>query len=109
MRLLGQDRLFLESIYTYYSHENNTCSAFSLPQTSFPFPSASSVNTSSLLGLPPGLDINLLIQQDPQKAAEILEIQTAVPQDITDEFKNGWWRITDPEQLQRVIKAAHPR
>ena len=63
----------------------------------------------SLLGLPSGLDIQQLIEQDPQKAAELLEIQLSVPQDIPEDKRHGWWRITDPEQMQRIMKSVHPR
>ena len=63
----------------------------------------------TFVGLPAELDINLLIQQDPQKAAELLEIQKAKPQDIPSEMSTGWWRIIDAEQMQRVNKSAHPR
>lgn len=62
-----------------------------------------------VLGLPAELDINLLIQQDPQKAAELLEIQKAKPQDIPEEMSKGWWRIVDAEQMQKLNKCAHAR
>ena len=103
IKKLADDRRFLESVYASYSQ----C----------PLPGGSLMNSltshqlsgPSLLGLPPEIDINLLIQQDPQKAAELLEIQLVVPQEIPEEFRTGWWRITDPELISKINKCAHPR
>lgn len=107
LKQLGDDRHFLESIYACYSNTGGS----KLHQNSIsPFPMGSSkIQGHSLLGLPPEIDINLLIQQDPQKAAELLEIQLVVPQDIPDVYRSGWWRITDPELMQKINKCAHPR
>lgn len=114
LKTLSEDHMFLESIYKYYSYTDGAdtnkndvlkLSAYSHPANLNSCPG----NVSSLFGLPPDLDINLLIQQDPQKAAELLEIQTAVPQEIPSDMKHGWWRIIDPDLLQCVTKAAHLR
>jgi len=107
LKQLGEDRQFLESIYSCYSSTSNLPGG-ALSVSRFPM-SREQMNRNSLLGLPAELDIKLLIKQDPQKAAEILEIQTVIPQDIPKEMKSGWWRITDPEQMQRINKSAHAR
>lgn len=106
---LGDDRQFLETIYSCYSQTSDG-SGLTNHNSLTPFRmSSSKLQGQSLLGLPPEIDINLLIQQDPQKAAELLEIQLVVPQDIPEEIRNGWWRITDPELMQKLNKCAHPR
>ena len=105
---LADDHQFLESIYSCYSTTSPGGKNSLLPVNRFPL-SKESMHRNSLLGLPAELDINLLIQQDPQKAAEILEIQTAKPQEIPPEMQAGWWRITDSEQMQRLNKCAHAR
>jgi len=105
---LADDHQFLESIYSCYSTTSPGGKNTLLPVSRFPL-SKESMHRNSLLGLPAELDMNLLIQQDPQKAAEILEIQTAKPQEIPPEMQAGWWRITDPEQMQRLNKCAHAR
>ena len=82
----------------------------STPHSMYPPPQpGSSVNTSAILGLPPGVDIQRLAMTDPQKTAEILKLQTAVPKEIPEEFVKSWWKICDPDHIQKIVRAAHSR
>ncbi|XP_065053159.1 bromodomain adjacent to zinc finger domain protein 2B-like isoform X2 [Rhopilema esculentum] len=68
------------------------------------------MSKASMLGLaPPGVDIQKLIQQDPQKAAVLLEMQMLEPAAVPDDKRYGWWRIADPDVIHRLLKILHTR
>ena len=55
------------------------------PQTLKPVEGApEGMSKAALLGLPPGTDLHKLIEQDPQKAAILLEIQSSEPQPVPE-------------------------
>eukprot|EP00794_Sanderia_malayensis_P003185 gene3185-3656_t len=114
VRLLSQDRHFMESL----SARPGTFEHLGMPGHGTGRIDASSMHqgqgeskmlSKKELALFAGFDIQKLIEQDPQKAAILLDMQKLEPAPVPKEMCYGWWRVSDADMIHKLLKLLNTR